>query len=61
MTSKMKELFITLLNIFLNIFRENGTPFETSSYSSMIVFRFFQEREPDSSDLYLMEKMVEPE
>lgn len=49
-----------LVKYFSNIFIENGTPFETFSYSSMIVFRFFQGREPDSSDLYLMESMQEP-
>lgn len=52
---KDERVINNLVAYFSNIFRENGTPFETSSYSSMIEFRFFQEREPDSSGLYLME------
>ena len=57
---KDERVVRNLVEYFSNIFRENGTPFETSSYSSMIIFRFFQERRPDSSDLYLMEEMQEP-
>ncbi len=57
---KDERVVRNLVEYFSNIFRENGTPFETSSYSSMIVFRFFKERGSDSSDLYLMEEMQEP-
>ncbi|HET8689466.1 MAG TPA: hypothetical protein VFM18_22875, partial [Methanosarcina sp.] len=57
---KDEKVVCNLLEYFSNIFKENGTPFETSSYSSMIVFRFFQRREPDSSNLYLTEKIAEP-
>ena len=52
---KDERVIRNLVAYFSNIFRENGTPFETSSYSSMIEFRFFQERKHDSLDPYLME------
>ncbi len=58
---KDERVICNLVGYFSNIFRENGTPFKAFSYSSMIVFRFFQGREPDNSDLLLMEKMEEPE
>ncbi|RXA21317.1 hypothetical protein EQO05_02525 [Methanosarcina sp. MSH10X1] len=58
---KDERVVRNLAEYFSNIFRENGTPFDTSLYSSMIVFRFFRGREPDSSDLYLMEGIEEPE
>lgn len=58
---KDERVIRNLVTYFSNIFMENGTPFETSSYSSMIEFRFFQERESDSSDLYIMERTEETE
>jgi hypothetical protein len=57
---KDERVIRNLVEYFSYIFRENGTPFEASLYSSMIVFQFFQRRESDSSDLYLMEEMEEP-
>ncbi len=56
---KDKRVIHNLVEYFSKIFRENSTPFETSSYSSMIVFRFHQESKLDSSDSYLMEDMKE--
>ncbi len=56
---KDKRVIHNLVEYFSKIFRENSTPFQTSSYSSMIVFRFHQESKLDSSDSYLMEDMKE--
>jgi hypothetical protein len=56
---KDERVIRNLIKYFSNIFRENGTPFETLSYSSMIVFRFFQGQESDNSNLYLMESTEE--
>ena len=58
---KDERVIRNLIEYFSKIFRENGTPFETSSYSSMIIFRFFQGREPEGSGLYLIEEMEEPD
>lgn len=57
---KDERVIHNLIEYFSKIFRENGTPFEISSYSSMIIFRFFQKSKLDSSDSYLMEDMEEP-
>lgn len=57
---KDERVIRNLVEYFSNIFKENGTAFETFSYSSMIEFRFSQRREPDNSDLHLMEKMEKP-
>jgi hypothetical protein len=53
---KNEKVIHNLVEYFSNIFKENSTPFVTSSYSSMIVFKFYQEHE-DSSDLYKMEEL----
>lgn len=59
---KNEKVIQNLVEYFSNIFRENHTPFVTSSYSSMIVFRFNKEHEPaDSSDLYGGEDFREPD
>jgi len=59
---KNEKVINTLVEYFSNIFREQGTPFLTSSYSSMIVFRFYKEPEPaDSSDLAGVEGFKEPD
>jgi hypothetical protein len=52
---KNEKFIHNLVEYFSNIFIENGTPFETSTYSSMIVFRFNQEQESEISDLYMQE------
>jgi len=57
---KNEKFIHNLGEYFSNIFIENGTPFETSSYASMIVFRFYQELKTSSSDLY-MEELEVPE
>ena len=48
---KDERVIRNLTEYFSKIFRENGTPFETSLYSSIIVFRFFLGLESDGSDL----------
>jgi hypothetical protein len=53
---KNEKFIRNLVEYFSNIFRENGTPFETSSYSSMIEFKFYQKPKLDSPDLYMMEE-----
>lgn len=59
---KNEKVIHNLVEYFSNIFRENGTPFVTSSYSSMIVFRFYKENESeDGSDFYGMEELKEPD
>ncbi|KKG11412.1 hypothetical protein [Methanosarcina sp. 2.H.A.1B.4] len=59
---KNENVIHNLAEYFSNIFRENGTPFVTSSYSSMIVFRFYKEHQSaDSSDLYGIEEFREPD
>lgn len=59
---KNEKVIHNLVEYFSNIFRENSTPFVTSSYSSMIVFRFYKEHEPaDNSDLYGIEEFGEPD
>ena len=59
---KNENVIHNLVEYFSNIFRENGTPFVTSSYSSMIVFSFYREHKPaDSSDLYGIEEFKEPD
>jgi hypothetical protein len=55
---KNEKFIRNLVEYFSNIFRENGTPFKTSSYSSMIEFEFYQKPKLDSPDLY---KMGEPQ
>jgi len=58
---KNEKVINNLVEYFSKIFIEQGTPFVTSSYSSMIVFRFYKEHEPaDSSDLTGMEGFKEP-
>jgi len=58
---KNEKVINTLVEYFSNIFREQGTPFVTFSYSSMIVFRFYKEQEPaDSHDLAGVEEFKEP-
>jgi hypothetical protein len=52
---KNEKFIHNLVEYFSNIFLENGTPFETSTYSSMIVFRFNEEPNSDISDLYMQE------
>ena len=56
---KDERVIHNLVEYFSNIFRENGTPFETSSYSSMIVFKFYPESKLESSDSYVMEEDME--
>ncbi|AKB26939.1 hypothetical protein MSSIT_0220 [Methanosarcina siciliae T4/M] len=59
---KNERVINNLVEYFSNIFMEQGTPFVTISYSSMIVFRFYKEHEPaDSSDLTEMEEFKEPD
>ena len=59
---KNENVIHNLVEYFSNIFRENGTPFVTSLYSSMIVFSFYREHKPaDSSDLYGIEEFKEPD
>ncbi|AKB17062.1 MULTISPECIES: hypothetical protein [unclassified Methanosarcina] len=59
---KNEKVINTLVEYFSNIFREQGTPFVTTSYSSMIVFRFYKEYEPlNSSDLAGVEGFKEPD
>ena len=59
---KNEKVIHSLVEYFSNIFRENGTPFVTSSYSSMIVFRFYEEHGPeDSSGIYGVEEYTEPD
>ncbi|WP_440946175.1 hypothetical protein ACSAZL_19215 [Methanosarcina sp. T3] len=59
---KNEKVINTLVEYFSNIFREQGTPFVTSSYTSMIVFKFYKEHEPeDSSDLAGVEEFEEPD
>jgi hypothetical protein len=56
---KDKRVINNLVEYFSKIFRENSTPFQISSYSSMIVFSFHQESKLDSSDSHLMEDIKE--
>jgi hypothetical protein len=49
---KNEQFIQNLIDYFSNIFRENGAPFETSAYSSMIVFKFIQELKPKNPILY---------
>lgn len=58
---KDEKIVHNLVEYFSNIFRENGTPFETFSYSSIIEFRFSQKQEPKNSKLYIMEETKEHE
>lgn len=52
------ERFIqNLVEYFSHIFREKGTPFEISSYSSMIEFRFYQKSKLESPGVSLMEEL----
>ncbi len=46
---KNEKVIHSLVEYFSNIFRENGTPFVASSYSSMIVFRFYKEHDPEEN------------
>lgn len=52
---KNEKVVQNLVTYFSNIFAENGTPFETSSYSSMIVFRFNPEQKSDMPDSYIQD------
>ncbi|MFZ2498061.1 MAG: hypothetical protein WCB90_00055 [Methanosarcina sp.] len=52
---KNEKFIHNLVEYFSNIFMENGTLFETSSYSSMIVFRFYKEPRTNSPELYIEE------
>lgn len=59
---KNEKVIRSLEEYFSNIFRENGTHFITSSYSSMIVFRFYEEPESENdSSLYKVTEFVEPD
>lgn len=59
---KNEKVIRRLAEYFSNIFRENGTHFITSSYSSMIVFRFYEEPESENdSGLYKVTEFVEPD
>jgi len=58
---KNEGVIHNLVEYFSHIFRENGTPFETSSYASMIEFRFYQEPKLLSSDISRMEELEGPE
>jgi hypothetical protein len=59
---KNEKVINTLVEYFSNVFREQGTPFETSSYSSMIVFKFYKEHEPvNSSELAGVEGFKDPD
>ena len=59
---KNEKVIRSLVEYFSNIFRENGTPFITSSYSSMIVFRFYEENEHENDpDLYRSTEFIEPD
>ncbi|MCQ1534669.1 hypothetical protein FTO70_02965 [Methanosarcina sp. KYL-1] len=46
---KNDRVVSNLVEYFSNIFREKGIPFTTSSYSSMIIFRFYEGPEPTGS------------
>jgi hypothetical protein len=52
---KNEKFIHNLIEYFSNVFIENGTLFETSSYSSMIVFRFYKEPRTNSPELYIEE------
>jgi hypothetical protein len=52
---KNEKVIHNLVRYFSNIFMENGTPFETFSYSSMIVFRFNPESKSSISDVGMQE------
>jgi hypothetical protein len=54
---KNEKFIRNLVEYFSNIFRENGTPFETSSYSSMIEFRFNKNPNLYSPDSHIMEEL----
>lgn len=56
---KKEKVIKNLIEYFSNIFKEKGTPFETSTYSSMIVFKFYQQPKIENSDIY--EDIKEPE
>lgn len=57
---KSEKVIHSLIEYFSNIFRENGTPFVTSSYSSMIVFRFYKEPElEENSETHKIEEFKE--
>ncbi|HEY3360434.1 MAG TPA: hypothetical protein VGK06_01035 [Methanosarcina sp.] len=58
---KDERVIRNLVEYFSNIFRDNGTPFDTSSYSSMIEFRFSQRQEPGSSESYLTNEIEDPD
>jgi len=54
---KNEKFIHKLVEYFSNIFRENGTPYETSSYSSMIEFRFNKNSKLYSPESYTMEEL----
>lgn len=49
---KNEKVINNLIEYFSNIFRENGTPFETAAYSSMIVFKFYQQAKGERPTIY---------
>jgi hypothetical protein len=53
---KNEKFIRNLVEYFSNIFRENGTSFETSSYSSMIEFRFNTNSKLYIPNSYIMEE-----
>jgi len=56
------EKFISnLVEYFSHMFKESGTPFETSSYASMIEFRFYQEPKLEIYDVPRIEEFEELE
>ncbi|RPJ78076.1 MAG: hypothetical protein EHM20_04800 [Alphaproteobacteria bacterium] len=58
---KNEKFIHNLVEYFSHIFRENGTPFETFSYSSMIEFRFYKESKINIPELSRIEELEGPE
>jgi hypothetical protein len=58
---KNEKFVHNLVEYFSHIFKENGTPFETFSYSSMIEFKFYKESKLNTPDVSRMEELEGPE
>lgn len=58
---KNEKFIHNLVEYFSHIFRETGVPFEISSYTSMIEFRFYQEPKLEISDVPRIQEFEESE
>ena len=58
---KNEKFVHNLIEYFSYLFRESGMPFETSSYASMIEFKFYQEPKLEISDVPRIEEFKESE